>query len=180
MSENERENALRAWVRTVSKLPDTQVVWADQDLTRLKGQFITMRMGDLSALGSADEVTHDFDEEREAGQEIEITVNGQRSFVLSLQCFGEGEYSAKGVLSRLKTSLSLPSVLSLFETAGLGCYDTGPIQNITALLDTTFEPRAAMEAYFYCSEVVSERNTFVETVEVLNEIRNETFTIPED
>lgn len=180
MSERDIKSALRAWVRSVTNLPDTQVVWSQQDLSRLTGQFITMRLGDLTPLGSADETTQDYDATRDAGQEIEISVNGQRSFGLSLQCFGTGDVSDRSLLARLQSSLSLPSVLSLFEPAGLGCYDTSPIQNVTALLDTTFEPRAVMDVYFYCSEVVSERTTFIETVEVENETQETTFTVPED
>lgn len=180
MSESVQKAALRTWVRTVSKLPDTQIVWANQDLSRLTGQFITMLLGDLAVLGSADEVTHDYDADRDPGQEIEISVQGRRSFPLSLQCFGNGDLSGRALLSRLQTSLSFPSVLSLFEAADIACYDAGPIQDVTAVLETTFEPRAAMELYFHGSEVVSERNTFIETVEVEDEINDTTFTVPED
>lgn len=180
MNERDIKQALRTWIRNISRLADDKIVWSEQDVSRLSGQFITMRLGDLTALGSADEVTHDYDATRDAGQEIEITVNGQRSLVLSLQCFGEASQTPRSVLSTLKTSLSLPSVLDLFEAAGLSCYDTGPIQNITALLETIFEPRAAMEIYLYCSEIVSERTTFVETVTVEDEINTTTFTIPEE
>lgn len=182
MNETLLQQALRTWVRKSSRLDDSKIVWAQQDVVRLPVPFITMRLGDLVKLGAADEVTHDFDATRPAGEEIEITVNGRRQGAVSIQCFGGNSDSAMKIMLRVEASLSLPSVMELLEAAEVSVYDTGAIQNVTALLETAFEPRAVMDAYFYCSEAVSERTTYIESVGVTNQIEtpNTTFTIPEE
>jgi len=181
MNETAMQTALRTWVRLASKLDDSKIVWSEQDIPRLATPYITMRMGDLVPLGSTDEVNHTYDATQPNGQEIEIEIKGQRSFALSLQCFGDGpNQSARQILSNVQTALGLPSVMGILEAAGLSSYDKTPIQNVTALLETAFEPRAVTSIYFYCSEAVSERTTYIESVEVENEINETTFTIPEE
>lgn len=180
MDESILQKALRTWVRKASRLDDAAIVWAEQELVRLSPPFITMRLGDLVPLGACDEVTQTFDETRAAGEEIELTANGRRALTLSVQCFGSNADSAQKILSRVQTSLSLPSIQGILEAAEASVYGTSPIQNVTALLETAFEPRAATEFYLYVSEAVSERTTYIESVVATNQITNKTFTIPEE
>lgn len=180
MDESVIEEALRAWVRKASGLDDNKIVFAEQDVIRLPIPFITLRLGDLVPLGSADEMKQSFDATRPPGEEVEVTVQGSRSFSLSVQCFGNSDKSARAILSKVQTALSLPSVREGFEAAGISSYEMSPVQNITALLETSFEPRAVMDIGFYCSEEVSERTTYIGSVEVEDEINETTFTIPEE
>lgn len=176
MEETKIQRALRGWVRKASGLPDKKVIWSEQSQPRLEAPFITMRLGDFIPLGSADEVTQEYDENAPSGEEITITVNGRRSASLSVQVFGAG---AQQTLSKVQTSLGLPSVKEGLEAAGVSIYDIGEVQNVTGLLETVFEPRALTNFSLYCSETVSEQTTFIESVEVTNEINDTTFTIEE-
>jgi hypothetical protein len=182
MDETAIKSALRAWVRKASGLNDKKVIWSEQSQPRLEAPFITMRLGDFIPLGSADEVTQEYDplappgSGDTPGEEITITVNGRRSVSLSVQVFGAG---AQQTLSKVQTSLGLPSVKEGLEAVGVSVYDIGEVQNVTGLLETVFEPRALTNFSLYVSETVSEKNTFIESVGVTNEINNKTFIIEE-
>lgn len=178
MEESTIQKALRSWVRRSSGLDDKNIIWAQQGNVQPKGQFITMRMGDLIPLGACDEESHAYDDEAEppaegeVGTEITISLNGRRQFSLSVQVFEDGDLSAYSLLSKVQTSVGLPSYRDDLDAADLSCFDIGQVQNITALSETVFEPRAQCDLTFYCSETASEQTTFVETVEAENDLKD--------
>lgn len=172
MNKSDIKTALRTWIRSTSKLADKQIFWAEQGNVRPKGTFITMRIAGLVPLGATDEQTQTYKATRPPGEEIELSIQGRRQFGLSVQVFGNGDDSSSQILSRIQTSVELPSIMAIFEEASISCIDKGDIQNVTALLETTFEPRDVCDFQFYCSEVVSESNTYIQTVGLANEVND--------
>lgn len=173
------ETAIQNWVETASGLADNKVIWADQDGGRQATPYMTIRMGDLVAVGTGDEVEQIFDEEADAGEEIEHRIHGQRELHVTVQAFGPvvGASSARALLSKVQAALSLPSVRETLRAAGLTAFDAGKIQNISALLGADFEGRAVLDVRFYIAESVSEFTTYIEHVEVTDTSTDETFTI---
>lgn len=162
------ENSIRAAVRDALGLPDGSVIWADQDGTRPAEPFATVKLGTLVSLGQ-DATTHDFDSGRPAGEEIEITVRGVRELPVSVQVFAPsttGNGSAFAILSKLPGRLRLASVRDPLTLAGLSPFDVGGVQNLGQLLGPAFAGRATCDVRFYVADDVSERTTYIETVEI--------------
>jgi len=174
------EDAIRKWVRDASRLADGQVIWSDQDGPRPLGVFITIRLGDLLPLGAVDETATDYDPTGGPGEEIVTTVRGVREFPVSIQCFGTdtvGRDTARALLSRVQTALGLPSVREALGTVGLSPFDAGQVRNLSVILDAQFEGRALLEVRFYVVEEMTERTTYISTVEVTDESTDRTFTV---
>lgn len=162
------EDAIRAWVKTGSGLADAKVIWADQTGARPAGPFVTIRIGDLLALGAVDEVEELTDLGRPAGQEVEQRVVGLREFPVSVQAFGPavaGAGTAREYLSKVQTALALPSVRDALEAAGVSSFDQGVVRTVNELVGTKYEGRAILECRFYLLESVSEFSGYIETVE---------------
>lgn len=170
MNETTLQSAIRQWVKDTSGFDDEKVVWAEQDAVRLAPPFITLRLGDLVTLGAVDEVTTASDESAPGGQEMTQTVIGRRELPVTLQCFGKTEASAMKILSQVVTSLGLDVHSDPLEEAGISFYQVGPVQNVTALLETTYEPRALVELRGYVTEEVSAQTTYIQSARVTNEI----------
>ncbi len=165
------EDGLRAWVKTASGLADSQVIWADQAGARPAGAYITLQLGPIVALGACDEVETHYDEDADAGEEIELRVNGRRSFAVSIQAFTPsvtGASTARALLSTVQTALGLPSVRTALAAAGVTPFESGPVNYVPALVGTLFEGRATLEAQFYTRETVSEYLGYIDTVETEN------------
>lgn len=173
------EDAIRAWVKSGSGLADAKVIWADQPGNRPSAPYVTIRIGDLLAIGH-DSVTHDYDDEADAGEEITFTVRGTREFTVTVQTFTSATVNtgtAREYLSKVQTALSLPSVRSAFAAAGISAFDSGTLQNLSALRDAEFEGRAVLDVRFYVAEEVTEVTGYIATVEVTDTEADETFTV---
>lgn len=177
MEETALQSALRAWVVNASKLDDKAVVWSEQPAVRLPLPFIVMRLGNLANVGGPDEVQYTTDLDAPAGTEMTETVLGRRELTVSIQCFGNGAETTRQVLSRVLTSLSLTGVSDALHAAGISVFDAGPVQNVSALRETAFEPRALLEVRCYVCDSVSESNTYIATVEVTNQLTDTVFTV---
>lgn len=166
------ENALRAWVKAGSSLDDGHVYWDDQTGPRpsdsATAPFITLHLGDVLPVGGLDELADitDADLNQNPGAEIELRVVGTRQFHLTVQAFTPNIVNgstARALLSKVQTALRLESVRDALATAGVTPFDVGQVLNITALVGTKFEGRAALTVGFYALETVSERTTYIET-----------------
>jgi hypothetical protein len=160
------ENALQAWVATASAIPSSRVIWAHQRGAQPTIDFIVLSFTSVDPLG-IDPLECLTDLTRPAGQEIELRAGGQRSMVLSLQAFTQsvtGASSARALLSRVQAALGLPSIVASLDAAGVSAYDTGQVQAIPEILQTTFVGRAALEVRFYGREAASEFTGYIDTV----------------
>lgn len=162
------ENALRTWVKTGSGFADDKVIWADQDAPQPSGNYITLRIGDVSPVGP-DELRTYTHADADPGEEIELQAIGMREFVVSVQAFGtptSGDGTARETLLNVLGALRLPSVRNALVAADLTPYQAGPVQNLSTLVQTKFESRAALEVWFYTSSAISEFTGYIESVEI--------------
>lgn len=163
------EDALRTWTLKNSALPADRVFFADQDLPIAElSPRLVIRLGELEHVGQ-DTVDHTYDALRPAGEEIEITAKGMRILTVELQAFapetvGSG-LTARAILATAQAVLSLPSVRTALNDAGLGLLQQGVIQRIPMPRQATQEDRAIFTARFAVAQSVAERLTYIEKVE---------------
>lgn len=172
MNWNAIENALRTWVRSATGLGDAAVIFADQTGQRPAAPFVTIKLGTIIPLGAFDETRTIYDADADPGEEVELRVSGQREFSVSLQAFSTVVTSptsdtlpARALLGKCQTALQLPTVKAAFDTAGVSCFDVGSVLNLSALVGTLFEGRAALDCRFYATDTASEFVGFIDEVE---------------
>jgi len=163
------EDAIRTWTLKSSPLTADRVFFADQDLPIAEvSPRLVIRLGDLIPIGQ-DSVDHTFDAGRPAGEEIEIEAKGMRTLAVDLQAFapetvGAG-ITARSILATAQAVLSLPSVRTALNDAGLGLIAQGTIQRIPQPRQATQEDRATFSVIFAVSQSVAERLGYIATVE---------------
>jgi hypothetical protein len=176
------EDALFTWVQSASGLAAAKVLWSAQatDVNRPTGQHVEIRIGTDTPLGAAPYVSHEYDEDADAGEEITISVNEVRELVFVVQVFGGAtttSSSSRSVATLIQNALGLPSVRTLLETAGLSPFDRGKIEHVPELLDADFEPRAILEVRFYVADGISEVTGYIDSVEIEDTSAGEFFTV---
>lgn len=193
-----RELALRAWVKAASGLDDEHVIWNLHKGNRpAAGPFITLRLGDVAPLTFVDEFQQvDFDATRDGdplanppviGTELEYRIRGSRECALSVQCHSgtavDGDSSARAVLCRVQQGLSNPAIRAALHAANVFPFDVGVVRDVSALIGTYFEGRAALDVRFYTGETSTAYETYIETVTITDAVanpdRNFTVTIEE-
>jgi hypothetical protein len=116
------------------------------------------------------------------GEELIRRVRGHREAVLSVQAFAgppgndpsTGENSPLARLERMKAHLHFPGRNAALNAAGVGVSTVGPIQSLDGQLgQAVLEPRAAMEVRFFHTSEVTEFGSFVESVELTNQLTSE-------
>lgn len=107
---------------------------------------------------------------------------GDREFTLNVQVFGGDPIT---ILENLRSSLQKETVLNGLRANNIAFVQHFPINDITELLDSRFEPRASMDILFRIAQTDSENNGLIETVEIEEEfsngqsiVYNEIVTIP--
>lgn len=176
------ENAIRQWVLTASGFPDQRVIWRNENGNALAENYIDIALGGELTLG-VDAETHDFDAMRPAGEEIEITIEGDREFSVSVECFTKAateqlaEATARTVLSQVQTKLGLPSNRAALYAVGVACFDLGSVQWVPAVIETGFQGRAVIEPRFYARDDASERTGYIKRVEVLDTVTGNVIVI---
>jgi len=168
------EDAVRTWVVNATGLAANRVYFADQDLPTSEAvPRISIRLGDLVQVGQ-DSVDHDYDPSRPAGQEIEIRAKGMRTLAVDLQSFapttvGSGT-TARSVLAAAQAALSLPSVRTTLNSAGLGLLQQGTVQRIPSNALAQVEDRATLSVLFAVAQSVSERLGYIQTVVTMSSV----------
>jgi len=168
------EAALVAWVETGSGLAGA-VLMAQQTAPQPPMPYATVRLSGPRTGGAPwPRVYQSYDPAQPTGQEIafqavfdcEVTCSVQ---VYTASPFGAG--SARALMSQVRTSLGLDTVLFALRAAGLAVQAPGDIQDLSALLDTTWQGRAALDVIFGIAEDATERSGYVATVGVVNNVR---------
>lgn len=174
------ENALRtAVVNGTTEMDDEQIIWSDQGGPRPTTNFITLSLGPLTTVGQPT-ITNTFDEDAAAGEEMETAVTILQAFTLRIQAFdfeSTGDPTARGSLSRLQASLALPSQRAALASVGISIFDYGSVQPNAVAANGRFEARAILDVRCYLNESVSERNTYIESVEVTDTSTDATFVV---
>ena len=175
------EDAINAWIAAGSGFDaDTNVIWAQQAAPRPATPYIALRMTLLEQHGQ------DWYDIRDAavpapGAEIDAVVRGVRKGTLNIACFGD---AATGVnmpamtLDNVMLAARLPSVRDALNIAQIGINGFSPIRSIDGgPTATVFEPRAILDCRFNVPTEVAETLTYIELVEVTDQITGEMFTV---
>jgi len=103
--------------------------------------YLTLRFSGPMAPSPTDDFRYDAVEEK-------FELSGLREYTVSIQVFG---IEAMDCIAEIQTKLSLPEVTEFFAShkAQIGIVDRGSVMNVTELLDTGFEARAAVDVRFY-------------------------------
>jgi hypothetical protein len=162
------ENALHAWIVAATGLAADRVIWSHQGVPERPAPYVTLKILDLSSVGH-DGLVQSYDGGAPAGQEITFTLEGRRHLTVSVQAFSDaatGATSAHAILSKARTALSLPGVHAALLAGGLAAFNEGGITDLSAIRETRWQSRAAMQVRFHCVDSAAEKTTWIETVEV--------------
>lgn len=142
-------DAIYTWV---SGQTGIKTIWSEQSAPRPPRPYIDLKLitGAIK-LGGQDNLRTKSDGT--------FALVGPRSITCSIQVFGE---NAMEILTTARDGLDDPVVIEQLDAAGLSVADDGEPQNITELLETHFEARAAMSVRF---ELQVERALDTQTVE---------------
>jgi hypothetical protein len=175
------EDAIHAWVTAGSGLDASKVIWSQQGGERPKAPYISLRIRSIRQIGQDWLKIQDATAPVTAGSEIKHLAQGQREVGLSLQCFASTAQSgmaAASLLESARASARLPTIHQALSDAGVGILQSEPVQSIDGFLgDSQFEPRAVLELRLMLASEVSEFSTYIETVEIENEITDTEFTV---
>ncbi len=167
------------WVVAGSGLADGKVIWANGPGPRAGATYISIA-AQARNVGRGFTVTTD-NPAPSAGAEIIRTHYTVKRLEVQLQCFGggvKGSLAPANILSNVADYAGLPSQIVLFRTAGWNPVEFQPVQDLSDILGgATFEPRAVMACHGYITGEIEETDTFIELVEVENQIDGSTFTV---
>lgn len=108
--------------------------------------------------------TQDVDDTRPVGEQLEVSHSRPMNLSVRVQAFTPttvGTAWAVPMLEKASTDLALHSVRAGFRAAGLGLWSIGAIQNVSGLMSTKWEGRAAMELQFHVVATAQERMGYI-------------------
>jgi hypothetical protein len=161
------ENALVTWLE--AEIGPGQVIWANQGGAQPKMPYGTLKIGGPRPSSPTPEVLNSTNLTNPAGQEIEQTVIGHGEITVSCQIFAfptTGHLTARQALERAKLRLYLPTTRAALRVAGLALVQAGDTQDLTALLETSWQSRAAMDVRFNVVDSMTEKTGYIDTANV--------------
>lgn len=93
----------------------------------------------------------------------DLTIVGDREFTLQIQSYGGDPIT---LLENMRSSLQKETVLATLREDNIVFVQHNPINDITALLDTEFEPRASMDILFRIAQTDTDNHGLITTVEI--------------
>lgn len=172
------EAAIAAWIGSAT---GATVQWSNQHLPEPVRPFAKLKRISVVGLGM-DEQRSSVDLER-SGEEVELQVVARREFTVSCHVYAMpvvGAASAADLMERAKIALSLESTVDAFSAAGISAVEAGNVADIAEGGDNSWSSRAQMDVRFYATATASERTTFIEKLELVNENTGEKWLVPGD
>jgi len=174
------EDALHAWVVASTGYPANRVLWRDQDANAKVADRITLHISGPIVLGTDEQATAT-DLLQPAGQEITLSVRGDREWSLQVECYTGATTTtsdAKSILSKLQTVGQLPSKLALLDAQGITVFDHGSVQYTPEIREVAYQGRALLLMRFYSRDVASEKTGYIAEVEITDTVAAQTFIAP--
>lgn len=145
------------WTLISSLTGGEVVIWADQNSPRPALPYWTLRIIAIPTLGQAEYsqgVTNDGDQ----------TIRRVTQATLAVQRYGtDSEIKCHA----LKSDMDKMSVREAWSLRDISCYDSGPVTNISTLLDQSkIEPRASVDLFLRFGSRVLDRVGIIETVAI--------------
>lgn len=182
MTESQVRNAWYQFVRTNTDVSFT-VVWAEQltgvGAPRPPVPFLTLKLiAGPTAVGQ-DELRYRPESAPAAGDDG-YNLDGIDRGTISIQSFGSGGSDALQKLMRVLDNPILAGQLK--QLADIAITDRGGVQNITALMDTGYESRHALDVQFTSSSSIDSGIEPIESAEVSGSIeggQNNSIEVPD-
>jgi hypothetical protein len=162
------EAALIAWVQGAAGLADGFVVWSHQNAPAPGFSFGSLHLSEIRPAGGPDPLYYLTDLDRDEGEEVEERVSALRIVTLTVQMHSSGvtgATTARALLSRVQTALSLDLYRSALETAGLTPFDIGVVRSLPVIVGANWTGRAVIEVRFYAREELSAYHPYIDEVE---------------
>jgi hypothetical protein len=169
-------DSLYQWA--VSQVPaGMPVIYWQPNAPRPTIPYITLFISQVTA------VNQDWSDHEATGLGI-INMRGNRQFTLEVQSYGSDPLT---IVENLRTSLQKQTVLDTLRVNGIAFYSSLTINDITELVDSKFERRAALDILFGVGQVYTDTPGFFDQVELTEvvdnvdgvEIYNDSFLIPD-
>lgn len=154
------EDALHAWLKGATGVT---CIWAEQSGPQPKPPYCTLRIDGPRRLGGADELRQEAD-----GHDVRQLAAGQRELTVQCQAFTagmNGQATARELLTKAQARLSLPAVQEQLADVGLSVIDEGNVQNVSTVLETKWQGRAALDVRIGCADSAEDRVGSIESVE---------------
>lgn len=174
------EDALHAWVVSATGYAAARVLWRDQNANAKVADHITLHLSGPIVLGT-DELKSKTDLLQPAGQEVTLSVQGDREWSLQVECYtGQVTTSsdAKSILSKLQTEGQLPSKLALLDAQGITLFDIGSVQYTPEIREVAYQGRALLLMRLYSRDVASEKTGYIAEIEITDTVAADTFIAP--
>ncbi len=166
------ENALQTWIVAATGLPTSAVIFASQNAPAPAMPYATIKISGPRGTMAQPALQIETNLLNPAGEEIEQTVTLHQEVTVSCQVYAAataGTGTAKEYLEKARTALFLPTRLDALSTAGLAVVEMGDTQDLTALLGTAWESRAAMDVRMNLVDTAVEKTGYIATVETTDE-----------
>lgn len=176
------ESAIRAIVVSASGLASDHVIWAQQDGPTPAGQFIALRFTEVSNPGRDFSVYED-NPAPTAGNELIERLLGDRRATLAITCFdGEvtGATMPAAIMDKVAAAFAMAGNRNALSLTGVAMLSTGPVRSIDGIVSfVKFEARATVEIYLSMISELVGYETYIEHVEITNQIAepDNTFTV---
>lgn len=158
------EDALQAWAKAASGV---EAVWVRQKL-KSTPPYLSLLLQGPKTLSGTPERWHTYDAQAPAGQEITHAYRDNEEWVLQVQAYTPktvGDDEASALLKKLKDSLKLDGTVATLRASGISVIEVGDIQNVSVVIETEWQGRAAVALRLHTADVSTETSTFVETVD---------------
>lgn len=157
---------IRAAVFQWAESTGVPAIWADQAAPKRSKPFVRLKISPMS--------TPAFQEIRRTATPGELHHCTMKEFSVSAQIFSnitnQGGFQHMELADQLVDQLHKVSIQALFRSAGCSIIDTSPVIDLTDLLDTGYEPKAAFDTRFYVSSNETEVVDYIESAEVNDEL----------
>lgn len=170
--------AIHAWVVAATGVAADRVRWAGQNAPRADRPYLALRFLAITPVGQDWHTTEDASPSV-PGAELVMRARGVRRFTLRVQAFGDavGTNAPEDLLSNVIAARYLPTRADALRAGGVSVTQFGAVTVIDGLHNGIFEPRATLDVRGLLSSEVVETATFIETVDITDEERGETFTV---
>lgn len=131
------------------------VIFLNENAPRPAQPYVTLFLSSLNQIGE------DYTPESDVNGLIDMV--GDREFTLQIQTYG-GDCITR--LENLRSSLQMQTVLDTLRANGIVFVNHFAISDVTELLDSRFEKRAAMDVLFRIGQNYTDNLGLIQTVQV--------------
>jgi len=166
------EEAITNWANAKSR-DGVSVIWADQNLPEQAYPYITLKRNSVIIDSLIPETAWTFDPLAPNGEQITITHSESAKFTLSIKAStdeangsNDPNCDAIAILSNLVGSLRTQAAKTILCAANLVVVENHAINDLSLVVSAERISRANVDIVFRTTSIVTEKETYIETVRV--------------